>query len=310
MMPDNKKVLILAANGMAGHVISKILEKNNNLTLLKTIRDQNSFSNQQNIVNLDLKDQEQLKQLIKEFNPDYVINCAGILVQDSTDNPLDAIYVNSYLPNLLNQLSEINNFKLIHISTDCVYSGKKGEYTEQDIPDATNVYGRTKALGEINNNKHLTIRTSIIGPELKPNGTGLMHWFFNQSGEINGFTKAIWSGVTTLELAKFIDNFIKYDLANKNNVDSLNISGIYHLTNNQSINKYDLLNLIKNNFNFNHINIKPTDSYSANKSFINTRINISQALSYTVPSYQNMITELRDFMQINKNLYKQYKLFE
>ncbi len=301
MSAKNKKILILAANGMAGHVISKILEKNNNLIVLKTIRDQNNFNVRQNIVSLDLNNQTQLKEVINEFKPNYVINCAGILIQNSNNNPLEAIYVNSYLPNLLNQLAEINNFKLIHISTDCVFSGKKGQYIEQDTPDATDMYGRTKALGEINNNNNLTIRTSIIGPELKANGTGLMHWLFNQAGEIKGFNQAIWSGVTTLELAKFIAATIETDS---------NITGIYHLTNNQSINKYALLNLIKDSFNLSHITIKPADNYSVNKSFMNTRVNINQSLKYSVPSYKMMIDEIRDFMQANKNLYKQYKLFE
>lgn len=301
-MVNNSKILILAANGMAGHVISKVLENNANLNVFKTLRG-NCFNSQQNIVNLELKDQEGLKELIANFQPDYIVNCAGILVRSSDNDPAEAIYINSYLPNFLNKLSDKYNFKLIHISTDCVFSGNNGHYTEQDIPDATNIYGRTKTLGEINNNKHLTIRSSIIGPELKPTGAGLMHWLFHQSGDINGFTKAIWSGVTTLELAKFIEKYIISGLSDK-------IYGIYHLTNNQSISKYDLLSLIQEVFNLSSIKINPTENYTANKSFINTRNEINKLLAYSTPSYRQMLVELREFMFVNKSLYKQYKLFD
>lgn len=298
------KILILAAAGMAGHVVASILEKNKDLEILKTSRCGESIT-ESNTVHLELKDQDKLNTVINNFAPDYIISCAGILVNSSDNNPAEAIYINSYLPQYLNKLSETLGFKLIHISTDCVFSGSKGQYTEQDTPDATNAYGRTKTLGEIDNNKNLTIRTSIIGPELKPNGTGLMHWFFNQSGDIKGFTKAIWSGVTTLELAKFIVHIIKLELDTNN---SFNLTNIYHLTNNSSINKYDLLNLIKTQFKISHINIQPDDNYNANKSFISTRD--IKNLNYSVPSYADMITELYNHMAAHKDLYSQYKLFD
>lgn len=245
------KILILAAAGMAGHIIANILEKNNKIKVLKTSRSVESATDS-NTVDLELKDQEKLLTIIRNFEPDYIINCAGILIRNSDDNPAEAIYINSYLPQYLNKLSKSHGFKLIHISTDCVFSGSKGQYTEQDSPDATNTYGRTKALGEINNNKNLTIRTSIIGPELKPSGTGLMHWFFNQTGDIKGFTNAIWSGVTTLELANFIDHIIQLEL---NSVGNFNLTNIYHLTNNRAINKHDLLALIKTKFKIQHYGI-------------------------------------------------------
>src|SRR5690606_24943808 len=116
--------------------------------------------------------------------------------------------------------------KLIHISTDCVFSGNRGAYTEDDFCDANDTYGRSKALGELNNDRDLTIRTSIIGPELKTNGEGLLHWFLNQSTPVNGFTEAYWGGVTTLELAKAIKTALMSDL-----------KGIVNLTNGESISK-------------------------------------------------------------------------
>jgi len=294
-----KNILILAAAGMAGHVISNILEQTNQYNILKTVRESNNIHchNLTEQIYLDLKNQDQLKNTIIKFNPDIIINSAGVLVQNSKDNPAEAIYINSYLPHYLNQLSTTNNFKLIHISTDCVFNGYKGQYTENDPPDATDIYGKTKALGEINtHNNHLTIRTSIIGPELKTNGTGLMHWLFNQSGDIKGFTNAIWSGVTTLELAKFI----KYAVENTEN--SHNICGLYHLTNNNAINKFDLITLIKAILNIEYINIIPDSNYKSNKSFINTYTNL-----YNVPSYKDMLLEIKNFILKNKELYPHYK---
>lgn len=283
------KILVVAAKGMAGHVITKQLQQDPNLQVLGITRE-----------DYDLKDHSKLCSTIAEFKPDTVINCAGILVQKSKDNLSEAIYINSYLPNALDQLSKTLCFKLIHISTDCVFNGKKGRYTEQDTPDATDNYGRTKALGEIINSQNLTIRTSIIGPEIKSNGTGLLHWFLNQSGQINGFNHALWSGVTTIELAKFIRHVIT-------NSEAASITGLYHLTNNTTINKYDLLNLFKNTFNTKHIDIKADDKYSVDKSFINTRNDI--CTSYKVPSYYQMVKDMYEFMLANKELYTHYKVF-
>lgn len=311
-----KKILILAASGMAGHVIKNIFEQDNNLEVLNTVRSNNitnynAFSKNSKTINLDLYNKDSLSKTIIEYAPDYIINCAGILIKDSDNHPDDAIYINSYLPNFLDKLSDTNNFRLIHISTDCVFSGTKGQYTELDTPDASNIYGRSKALGEINNHKHLTIRTSIIGPELKSNGTGLLHWFLNQSGDINGFTKAIWSGVTTLELAKFINTLIKSEIDNTNSNQSDKnsniINGIIHLTNNTNINKFDLLCLFKKIFNINNIHIHPVDSYVSDKSFIHTR---ELNLQYKTPDYSTMLHELYNHISVNKDLYNQYQLFK
>lgn len=294
------KVLILAATGMAGHVIAKTLAENKNLKIITTAR---TSSNQKHLC-VNLNDQHALINLIDKLQPNTVINCAGILVQQSKDNPSEAVFINSYLPQLLNKLSypHTKNFKLIHISTDCVFNGQKGQYKETDETDAKDYYGKTKALGEINNSNNLTIRTSIIGPELKNNGTGLLHWFLNQSDDIKGFTKAIWSGVTTLELANFINLVITQSL---NKFD--NINGLYHLTNNLSINKYDLLMLFKQIFHAVNINILADSNYICDKSLLNTRGNLG--LDYTVPNYNTMLQNLYRFMLAHKDLYSHYKLF-
>lgn len=297
-------IIILGANGMAGHVISKFLFDTNNYNILNIVKKNiNNISNDllnnktNNILELNLQDQTKLESIIKDFKPNYIINAAGSLIKESETTPHTAIYANSFLPKYLDYLSGIYNFKLIHLSTNCVFSGKKNaSYTEEDSPDADYLYGKSKALGEINNNKNLTIRTSFIGPELKPSGEGLLHWFLNQSGNIDGFSRAIWAGVTTLELAKFINLLI---------INNYNLTGIYHLSNNEPINKYSLLSLIKNIFNIHHININKKSEYYSDKSFITSR----QDINYLkINSYETMLLELREFMKTNKNLYPHYML--
>jgi dTDP-4-dehydrorhamnose reductase len=199
------------------------------------------------------------------------------------------------LPHQLKKISKNIGAKLIHISTDCIFSGNKGGYIETDAKDAKDgkgVYSQTKKLGEIEDDANLTLRTSIIGPELKNNGEGLFHWFMNQQGEISGYTKAIWSGVTTLELAKAV----KWSIDN-------NITGLYHVTNNSSISKYDLLQLFQK-YTKKNINIKPFDGKKVDKSFIDTRL----LIDYQIPSYDQMISNMVRLITDKRILYSKYKI--
>ena len=180
--------------------------------------------------------------------------------------------------------------KLIHISTDCVFSGKKGRYTEDDFRDADDVYGRSKALGEINNERDLTIRTSIIGPELKENGEGLFHWFMMQKGSVYGFKTAIWGGVTTLELAKAIDVAIEEGK-----------TGLIQLSNGVGISKYDLLCLFKEIWQKQDVEILPYDANGVDKSIAR-----SARFDYEVPTYRRMLEDMRDWMLARQELYAQY----
>jgi dTDP-4-dehydrorhamnose reductase len=143
----------------------------------------------------------------------------------------------------------MKGIKIIHLSTDCVFDGKDGGYTEKSFKNENGIYGLSKNLGEIYGKNSLTIRTSIIGPELK-NGSGLFNWFMNQKGNISGFTKAYWTGVTTLELSKAIDKAIDE-----------NIEGLYHIVPNKKISKYDLLNIFKNEFSEVKVTIEKNDNY-------------------------------------------------
>lgn len=234
---------------------------------------------------VDVTDNAKIEELIKDKEPDIILNCVGVLIKGSKENPDNAIYVNAYLPHLLKKFSDKVGCKVIHISTDCVFSGKKGNYTEEDFRDADDIYGRSKALGELMNDRDLTIRTSIIGPELKKNGEGLFHWFMNQCGVINGYTKAIWGGVTTLELAKAIDKSIDRDLV-----------GLVHLSNGKSISKYDLLCFLQTIWKKKDVIIKEYAGDNINKS-------IAKSCDFDVPNYEEMLQQQYEWMRLHRNLY-------
>ncbi len=241
-----------------------------------------------NTIICDVKNINRVEEIITEINPDYIINCIGVLISESIKNPSNAIFINAYFPHKLKEYSDKINAKLIHISTDCVFDGTKGNYSEEDKKTAQDTYGMSKSLGEIINNKDLTLRTSIIGPEIKENGEGLLHWLLNQNGEINGYSKSIWGGVTTLKLAEIIELAIKNDF-----------TGLIHVTNGVKISKYDLLNLIIDVFNLEHINVLKTEGKISDKSLSTTR----NELKEKVPSYREMIEELFFYIR-NNDIYK------
>lgn len=286
-MEDNMKFLVLGATGMAGHTISLFLsEKGHEVTTFS----RTAFPYCKNI-NGDIMDDFLLNSILVKENYDVVINCIGILNEACELVPSRAVYLNSYLPHLIADKLKNTNTKLIHMSTDCVFSGKSGPYSEDSIRDGETFYDRTKALGEVNDNKNLTFRNSIIGPDMKRNGIGLFDWFMKQQGTINGFTGAIWTGVTTLTLAKAMEKAAIEDL-----------TGLYHLVNNQSISKFDLLKQFNANFKADELTILPSDSVNADKTLINNR----QDFSFKVPSYENMIIEMKQWIWTHKNLYPHY----
>ena len=200
-----KKVLLFGATGMAGHIAYYYLLNTGKYEITNVVF--RTPLTEDSII-VDVTNRDAVAEVVRRVQPEIILNCVGVLIKGSKEHPDNAILINAYFPHLLKKMADEVGAKLIHISTDCVFSGKRGNYTEDDFRDADDVYGRSKALGEVINDKDLTIRTSIIGPELKKNGEGLFHWFMNQHGEINGFKTAIWGGVTTLELAKAIDSAI------------------------------------------------------------------------------------------------------
>lgn len=281
---NRKKILLLGATGMAGHVTYLYLKETGKYDVIPVVY-RNKFTEDSIII--DVRNKEQIEELVRFLRPDVVINCIGVLVENANKYPDEAILLNSYLPHLLAKVSDEVEAKLIHISTDCVFSGKAGSYKEDDFRDADDVYGRSKALGEINSKNHLTLRTSIIGPEIKSDGTGLFHWFMQQSGKIKGFTSAYWGGITTVELAKAIDKAILN-----------NLTGILHVTNGDKISKYSLISLFKAIWNKTEVEIAEFEGKYSDKSLVK-----SEHFDFEIPNYQEMLLNQKVWMNTHNSIY-------
>ena len=282
------KYLILGINGMAGHITAQYLIEQGH-KVKGFAREHSPICD---TILGDARNEQDMKNALQSDDYDYVINCIGVLNKFVDANLSDGIYLNSVLPHFVAKQLEGTNTKLIHISTDCVFEGTKGKYTEEDTPDATSYYGRSKALGEVVDDKNLTIRTSIIGPELKTNGIGLFHWFMSQQDKVFGYEKVIWSGVTTLQLAKAIAQDIETPQ-----------TGLYHLVNNEDIAKHDLLVLFNTYCRQGQIEIGKNTTLENDKTLRNTR----EYQPFVVPSYEVMVQEMSEWMQSHADLYKQYK---
>jgi dTDP-4-dehydrorhamnose reductase len=283
------RVLVMGAGGMAGHVISTYFLEKPGYDVV-TISANNRVNDR--TILLDITDKTSLNHFLDSNNFDVVINCIGMLVKASEERKDLAAYINSYLPHLLEERYKDTTTKIIHLSTDCVFSGKNAPYTEDSWPDGELFYDRSKALGEINNTKDLTFRMSIIGPDSQPRGIGLFNWFYAQTGELKGYRTAIWNGVTTITLAHAIDEAIQQNLV-----------GLYHLVPAESISKHGLLELFKTTFQRDDITIAPVNTVSLDKTLVNTRTDFA----FTVPSYPAMVNEMKEWITSHPELYTHYE---
>lgn len=281
------KVLILGGTGMAGHTIS-IFFKEIGHDVTAFCRREIDYCK---YIIGDITNFKRLETIINEGQFDAIINAVGILNQEADDLKSHAVMLNSYLPHFLSETTRKMKTKIIHMSTDCVFSGKTGSYSESSFKDGETFYDRSKALGELENNKDITFRNSIIGPDTNESGIGLFNWFMRQENKVDGFTEAVWTGVTTLTLAKAMDQALKENLV-----------GVYHLVNNQTINKYELLKLLSRNFRYSQIEIIPNNNVVVDKSLINNRTDFS----FKVPSYETMVTEMKEWIVNHKSLYPHY----
>lgn len=273
------KVLVLGKTGMLGHVVYNYLKEKG--------YDVVGTSSKEDIKYDAFQDMEHIEDIIKAEKPDAIVNCIGILNKVAEDNKELAVKLNSLLPHYMDSLSRKYNFKFIHVSTDCVFEGTKGKYDEDALADASSFYGRSKALGELRNDNSLTLRTSIVGPDENPKGIGLFQWFMNQEGSVGGYTKVIWTGVTTIELAKCIDVALEK-----------NIVGLNNVVNNDFISKYDLLQLFKKYFG-KEIDIIENDKVVSEKTLIRT----DKSYDFKVPSYEKMVEEMKDWVVDHEELY-------
>lgn len=279
------RILVLGAGGMAGHMARIYLRELGHEVIAVARSPSNDWDC------LDVENETLLENYIEDKRPSVILNCVGVLIKESEENPIRAIRINSLLPRLLSNLGEKQEFRLIHLSSDCVFSGTNAPYYENSLKDADDIYGRSKALGEVITDRDLTIRTSIVGPELKPSRAGLFNWFMSQHGTIKGFTKAMWGGVTTLEMAKAIDAAI-----------GQGTTGLIHLTNGVPISKYDLLSLFKEIWKRDDINIDRDDTRVSDRSLVCSRTDYK----YSVPSYRTMLGEMKEFMGEHQKLYEFY----
>lgn len=283
------KILVLGASGMAGHTIALYFKERGHNVFSITRK---PFGLTSNIIG-DVRDSEFLKRNLLENNYDAVINCIGILNKDAENNPDLAVYLNSYLPHQITTILNQSSTKLIHLSTDCVFAGNTGPYYESSVCDGKTFYDRSKALGEVNDIKNLTFRNSIIGPDLNQDGIGLFNWFMNQSGNVSGFGGAIWTGVTTITLAKAIETAL-----------NVNLTGLFHLVNNECISKLELLKLFLNYFKGNDVRIIEDFEFTLDKSLFCTRSDFD----FIVPGYEEMVAEMKEWVMRHKELYKHYIL--
>lgn len=286
--------------GMGGHIVSLYLSSHehdvtaisrDSLKIFNIINNKNII----NAVKLDVNNElERLSEIIYRENFDAVINCAGILNQAAEDNHAEAVYINSFLPHFLAKITQNIKTKIVHLSTDCVFSGKKGNYKDDDFIDGISFYARSKALGELNDNKNITLRTSIIGPDMNFNGIGLLNWFMKQESSVKGFVKAIWTGQTTLQLAKTIEFVVKN-----------NVTGLINAVPDTSINKYELLKLFNKYIRKNKIKIEKDENFASDKSLVRSDYN---KFNYKIPDYEAMISELADWMKEHREFYPHYEL--
>lgn len=240
----------------------------------------------------DAMDSDLVKETIVGGAFDYVINCIGVLNKDAEEKKNVAVLMNSYLPHLLAGITKGMSTVIIHLSTDCVFSGKKGKYREDDLRDGESFYARSKSLGELQDDKNITIRTSIIGPDRNENGIGLLNWFMKQNGTVKGYRKAIWTGLTTLQLAKVIEVLCR----NK-------CSGIYNVVPDESISKYELLKLINAVMRDGSLVIEPDERVEVDKSLVPSAA-MNDMLA--IPGYREMVEDMAEWIGEKRMFYPKY----
>ncbi|MBK6721956.1 MAG: SDR family oxidoreductase [Acidobacteria bacterium] len=274
------RVLILGGNGMLGHKLVQIL--GSEFETFSTIRRElpaverfGIFDRERTITNVDVTSERQVVDVIDRVRPDVVINCVGIIKQ-ITSTPETMVQINTVLPRKLAELSAKYHFRLILISTDCVFAGSKGNYSEADVPDADDIYGKTKLRGEVVAPNCLTIRTSMFGRELDSSHS-LIEWFLSMRNQtISGFTRAIYSGFSTIVLSEIISSLIK---------DRADLSGLYHISS-DPISKFELLELVNDAFEAN-VTIKPDDSLIIDRSLDSTKFR--SETGFVPPTWPEMI---------------------
>jgi len=279
-----KRILILGATGMIGHVLFRQLSGCSDYDVYSTVRDYSAAKkyfppelvDKIRPMDVDADNFNSIIRALASIQPDVVINCIGLIKQlPMANDPLLAITVNSQLPHRISLICRAAKARMVHLGTDCIFNGRKGMYTEHDISDAEEIYGRTKYLGEVTYPHCITLRTSFIGHELERK-YGLVEWFLLQNSKIRGFTKVIYSGLPTTEIARIINDYV---------LPNPDLSGVYHVSS-EPISKFDLLKLIAAKYSKDS-EIEPYEGFVQDRS-IDSALFRSKT-GYTPPSWPELV---------------------
>ncbi len=287
-MSNESTVLVLGAAGMLGNAVLRFFSGSPGYAAVGTVRSASSLGllpqslRSRIVTGLDVADADALAALLTRVRPNVVVNCVGLVKQlAQCADPLVAIPINSLLPHRLAHLCNTIDARLIHVSTDCVFSGSRGMYREGDIADAGDLYGRSKLLGEVDGQRAVTLRTSIIGPELDQ-AHGLLGWVLTQRGRVKGFTHAIFSGLTTFELARVMRDVV---------IPNPGVRGLYHVAA-DPISKHDLVSLIARTYDL-AIEIEPDGALVIDRSLDATRFRT--LTGYVAPRWPELVRAMREF---------------
>jgi dTDP-4-dehydrorhamnose reductase len=287
------RILILGAAGMLGHTLLNELSKQKGLTVYGTVRcsdglpwacDSEVF--EKIIQGVDVENFDTIIQAMASARPDVVINCIGLIKRaPRAEDPLSVITINAKLPHRISLVCKAVGARMIHFSTDCVYDGTTGNYPEEAPANATDLYGRTKFLGEVKENHCVTVRTSIIGHELQGK-RGLLEWFLAQEGPVRGFTRAIFSGFPTVEIARILAEYI---------FPNYSLYGLYHVSS-EPISKHELLSMVAQQYG-KEITIEPYDGFVCDRSLDSSRFR--QETGYSPPSWKELVKMMYDHYRIS-----------
>lgn len=285
---DKHHVAVIGASGMLGSAVTRYFVRESEWSITGTLRSKDSVALlpshlQGNLVwGVDVNKFNTIREFIKEHQPDIVINCVGLVKQLSgASDPLTALPVNSLFPHMLARCCADYGARVVHMSTDCVFSGSKGQYIEDDTPDAHDLYGVSKRLGEVDYPNAVTLRTSIIGHELNGNRS-LIDWFLSQDGSVKGFSEAVFSGLPTVEIARIIRSYV---------IPYVELCGVYHVSA-DPISKYDLLNLVANIYGH-KIEIAKETKFKIDRSLDSSRFR--SVTGFEPPKWHEMITRMKNF---------------
>lgn len=281
------KILVLGASGMLGNAILRVMSAQEAWSVFGTVRgaDPALHAAAPRAVLIPGVHADQPDSLLAAFaqaRPDVAINCVGLVKQlSNAEDPLVAVPINTLLPHRLARMCQVAGARLVHISTDCVFSGKQGNYTEFDLADAQDVYGRSKLLGEVDYPHAVTLRTSIIGHELR-SAHGLIDWFLSQQAGVKGYTEAVFSGLPTCELARVVRDFV---------IPHASLRGVYQVAA-EPISKHDLLQIVNREYGKN-LQIEPDNQVKINRSLDASRFR--EATGYVAPAWPDLIAQMREF---------------